>query len=84
MNKTIMLIFLLIFFEFGILNAKQTPVARQVQYFEGQILTSSLDGEKVYGPSVSSLVQRIVDPAKDRIIEIVHQRGRAFVTILKR
>ncbi len=71
MKKTILLGFSLIFS--GVAMADQLP-QREVQYFEGNIVTSSLDGSTVYGPPVSALVYRVVDPQKDRVIEIVHQR----------
>ena len=48
------------------------------------IVTSSIDGATTFGPPVSVLVYRVVDPEKSRVIEIVHQRGKAFVTVMKR
>jgi hypothetical protein len=68
----------------GTQNAAVTFAPRSVQFFQGTVTTSSLDGATPFGAPVPSLVRRVVDPAASRVIEEVHQRGQTFVTILKR
>lgn len=52
----------------------------QIQFFKGQIQRSSLDGRQKYGPSFESIVRRVVDQNKGRILECVFQDGKIFVT----
>jgi len=49
-----------------------------VVWYAGTSRTTSPDGETVYGPAVNILVKRIVQPAQNRILEIVHHPGERF------
>ena len=56
----------------------------EVQFYQGQIQRSSLNGAIMYGPKFESIVKRIVDKQHGKIQECVFQEGKAFLTILNK
>jgi len=62
-------------------SAQQTTSAT-INYFYGEVKTTSVDGKIPYGPVKHSLVKRIVDKQNKTITEFVNQDGKDFSTKL--